>query len=315
MDHRSDVYAIACIAFEMATGVTPFQGEGMGDIVVQHLRDAPPSPRTLNPSVPPVLEAVILRGLAKRAEQRQQNMDEMLAELDHFEVRAPSRPGQRGFNRGGSVPPGSQSGYQPQTMAMQPGSVPPGSVPPGRMAPGSGPPGSVPPQQMHAPQAATQSWPGPGMVPQGPVGPVTTLGGSAGQAVAMSMPPAASRGAPKWRLPAIALVAAGAAAGVFFATRGGKSSDGGSTVAANGPSVSASPSPSGVAVLDPASLPDPSTLRVVLDSPPPPPSPASPPSPPSSPTAPSWLSRQKPSTLHERPEGHAPVGLHLVLSL
>ncbi|MCC6993387.1 MAG: protein kinase [Deltaproteobacteria bacterium] len=280
VDHRSDVYAIACIAFEMATGVTPFQGEGMGDIVVQHLRDAPPSPRALNPSVPPVLEAVILRGLAKRAEQRQQNMDEMLAELDHFEVRAPSRPGQRGFNRGGSVPPGSQSGYQPQTMAMQPGSVPPGSVPPslqtamapgsmppGSVPPGSMPPGSVPPQQLYAPQAATQSWPGPAMVSPGPLGPVTTLGGSAGQAMAMSSPPTATRGAPKWRWPAIALVAAGAAAGVFFATRGGKS--GGGTVAANGPSTSASPSP--IAVVDPASMPDPKTL--VLASPPPEPEP------------------------------------------
>ena len=263
VDHRSDVYAIACIAFEMATGVTPFQGEGMGDIVVQHLRDAPPSPRALNPSVPPVLEAVILRGLAKRAEQRQQNMDEMLAELDHFEVRAPSRPGQRGGSRGGSVPPGSQSGYQPQTMAMQPGSVPPGSVPPSLQTAMA--PGSVPPQQLHAPQAATQSWPGPGMVPQGPLGPVTTLGGSAGQAVAMSMPGAPPRGAPKWRWPAIALVAAGAAAGVFFATRGGKSKDGGGgTVAAN-PSLSASPSP--IAVVDPATVPDPKTL--VLASPPP----------------------------------------------
>jgi len=276
VDHRSDVYAIACIAFEMATGVTPFQGEGMGDIVVQHLRDAPPSPRTLNPSVPPVLEAVILRGLAKRAEQRQQNMDEMLAELDHFEVRAPSRPGQRGGSRGGSVPPGSQSGYQPQTMAMQPGSVPPGSVPPmygqPAMAPGSMPPGSVPPMRQQQalpppPQAATQSWPGPAMVSPGPLGPVTTLGGSAGPAMAMAMPgaPATPRGAPKWRWPAIALVAAGAAAGVFFATRGGKSSDGGGTVAASGPSVSASPSPSpaDTVVVDPAAMPDPATLRLV----------------------------------------------------
>ncbi|HEV8323480.1 MAG TPA: serine/threonine-protein kinase, partial [Myxococcota bacterium] len=58
-DHRIDIYSLGIIAFEALCGVTPFRGEGFGQILLAHMTEPPPSMRSLNPAVPAALEAVV----------------------------------------------------------------------------------------------------------------------------------------------------------------------------------------------------------------------------------------------------------------
>jgi eukaryotic-like serine/threonine-protein kinase len=76
VDHRTDVYALGVILFEMLCGVTPFQGEGFGEVLVKHVTEPPPDPRSINPAIPVSIERLILRAMAKRKEDR---WDTMLA--------------------------------------------------------------------------------------------------------------------------------------------------------------------------------------------------------------------------------------------
>ncbi len=61
----SDVYAIGVILFEMLTGRLPFQAESHTAYALKHLHETPPLVTTINPSVPPQLEQIIAKVLAK----------------------------------------------------------------------------------------------------------------------------------------------------------------------------------------------------------------------------------------------------------
>jgi len=75
IDHRTDVYSAACVLYEMLTGRPPFisdHEEGNTDYVIQeaHVHRQPEPLRRWNPALPPALDAVVLRGLAKQPDQR-----------------------------------------------------------------------------------------------------------------------------------------------------------------------------------------------------------------------------------------------------
>ncbi len=88
VDHRTDIYALGCILFEMLAGQPPFVAEGAGQLLGMHQYVEPPALRSLRPDVPPDLEAAIMRALAKPPEQRQQSMTELVASLQPFAARA-----------------------------------------------------------------------------------------------------------------------------------------------------------------------------------------------------------------------------------
>lgn len=69
-DPRSDQYSLACILYEMLVGQPPFRHPAVGKLLIKHIQDAPPPPRTIVPDLPEALEAVVLTGLAKRPELR-----------------------------------------------------------------------------------------------------------------------------------------------------------------------------------------------------------------------------------------------------
>lgn len=70
VDQRADVYALGVVLYQMVTGIPPFQGNSLGEVAMMHVRVAPPPPTTLRTDLPPAVEQVMLRALAKRPTER-----------------------------------------------------------------------------------------------------------------------------------------------------------------------------------------------------------------------------------------------------
>src|SRR5436309_1403141 len=81
VDQRSDLYSVGIVLYEMLTGTVPFTGETPLEIAMKHLSDTPRPPSLLRPDIPPDLDMVVLRALAKSPEDRFQTAEEMDAEL------------------------------------------------------------------------------------------------------------------------------------------------------------------------------------------------------------------------------------------
>lgn len=69
-DHRVDLYALGVMLYELLTGRLPFYSENPIAVISHHLYDAPLPPSRIKPDISPALEAIILKLLAKRPEDR-----------------------------------------------------------------------------------------------------------------------------------------------------------------------------------------------------------------------------------------------------
>ena len=81
VDHRCDIYAFGILAYEILTGVLPFQGDTPIATLIKHQGEAPEPPRRHRPELPPEVEALILKTLVKKPEGRPQSMAEVAAGL------------------------------------------------------------------------------------------------------------------------------------------------------------------------------------------------------------------------------------------
>ncbi len=88
-DHRSDIYSMGILFYEMATGQLPYKARGMIEMAMKHTSAPIPSARRLNPQVPEALDRVIQKMMAKQPGDRYQDMAQVLAILDDliFELR------------------------------------------------------------------------------------------------------------------------------------------------------------------------------------------------------------------------------------
>ena len=67
---RADLYALGVTLFEMLTGRLPFDAENPIAVAMQHVQNAPPLPRQFNRAIPPALETIVLRLMAKNPAER-----------------------------------------------------------------------------------------------------------------------------------------------------------------------------------------------------------------------------------------------------
>jgi serine/threonine-protein kinase len=81
IDHRSDIYALGCMLFELVTNETPFSGSGM-EVLLAHMGRPVPAPSDRNPAVPAAVDRVVRSLMAKRVYERPQTADEVVALID-----------------------------------------------------------------------------------------------------------------------------------------------------------------------------------------------------------------------------------------
>ncbi|MFB1482743.1 protein kinase [Corallococcus sp. RDP092CA] len=119
LDGRADLYAVGVIAYQLLTGRLPFPDEGLTAQLVAHQTRRPPAPRSICPSVPAALEAVVLRALAKSPEERFPHALALRAALEQaLAARTPPA-------RGAADPPRPTPARAPPGMPVGPRRTPP----------------------------------------------------------------------------------------------------------------------------------------------------------------------------------------------
>lgn len=83
VDHRTDIYSLGVLAYEMFLGRRPFEAEAPIHLLGKHVREQPPAPRSIAPATAPILDELLLRMLAKAPNDRPslQEVREVLGEL------------------------------------------------------------------------------------------------------------------------------------------------------------------------------------------------------------------------------------------
>ncbi|MEM7154931.1 MAG: protein kinase [Myxococcota bacterium] len=80
--HRTDLYAVGVVAFELLTGTVPFTAANTFQVLLRHINDQPPRPSEYNDTLTPAIDAFILHSLAKQTEDRYVDASAMLERLD-----------------------------------------------------------------------------------------------------------------------------------------------------------------------------------------------------------------------------------------
>ncbi|HEY5921207.1 MAG TPA: serine/threonine-protein kinase [Kofleriaceae bacterium] len=211
IDGRCDIYALGCMLYEMVTGRMPYEAPTVMAMLSKHLLEhaPPPSQRRPDLAIPPSIDQLVLRAMAKDPAARPATMDqfgEMLQAMLATLPADPNRSAGMSVQQGLATPSSFQAPLVPSPYPPPPGTFPPPSTPP--------PPGTFPPPTTPPP---------PGGFGQ-PSGPATTpsphaFAPSSGVPVMPAVPvtPSKSR-MPIWIVLGV-IALGGAGVGVWFATR------------------------------------------------------------------------------------------------
>lgn len=89
VDARSDLYSTGVLLYELLVGRPPFTGDSAVSIAYQHVSEMPTPPSQVDPGVSPEIDAVVLRALAKRADDRYQSAVEFRSDVERAIAGAP----------------------------------------------------------------------------------------------------------------------------------------------------------------------------------------------------------------------------------
>ena len=90
---RSDVYSFGVVLFELLTGQKPFDAENVTAIAIAHVDKEPPVPSSINPDLPPAVDALVLRCLSKDPDERYADGNDLAEALENFDSSAAVLPG------------------------------------------------------------------------------------------------------------------------------------------------------------------------------------------------------------------------------
>ena len=101
VDPRSDLYSLAIVMYEMATGVRPFEAGVASEVIIMQVTNTPLRPIDINPAVPRELDNIIMRALSKRPENRYESASEMLRALERVGSGEQTEGEKRATKKGG----------------------------------------------------------------------------------------------------------------------------------------------------------------------------------------------------------------------
>lgn len=86
VDYRSDYYSLGIVFYELLSGNLPFESESVMELVHSHIAKKPLPPSRLNPAIPEVLSNIVLKLLAKNAEDRYQSLEGLLKDVERCQA-------------------------------------------------------------------------------------------------------------------------------------------------------------------------------------------------------------------------------------
>ncbi|HJX62050.1 MAG TPA: tetratricopeptide repeat protein [Dehalococcoidia bacterium] len=198
-DNRSDIYSLGIVLFEALTGAVPFQGETPASVLMKQVASAPPPALSLNPDLPPAIEAVLNKALAKDPNDRYQQGSDLALALQEVFGPVAAEPAAAST----AEPPALEDATLQVTRQMTP--PPPSTGEAARqMTP---PPPSVTPPPPSAPEGA------PVFEPPSVTEPTLVTG------IDLTIPPAPVRRSPS-KFPRQLLIAGGVAAAIAVVVGG-----------------------------------------------------------------------------------------------
>ncbi|WP_438489120.1 protein kinase domain-containing protein [Streptomyces sp. S186] len=170
VDHRSDLYSLGCVLYEIATGAPPFAQGDAWAVLVGHRDTVPDPPRAVRPDLPEAYERIVLDLLAKEPDDRPRDADELAKRLadarhrrtprgagpapDDLTVPAPRLPSwTRGITAGAPAAgtrPAHRTAADPAVAVLTDVWTPPGDPLRGEASPALGPDRPAPPGDHHA---------------------------------------------------------------------------------------------------------------------------------------------------------------------